>query len=533
MRTFPLLGLLGYALSFLSGASFLPLTAGFAVVGGFMLLSDPLPCHKLASSESAGATTEVSGLLTYVLGALVQRDFLWIAATLVVVSLLLLELKAWLEGLSKRFAGEEILAFTKFLLLAAVILPAVPNREFTPFQLNPYKTWLVVVAVSSVSYAGYGLQRLLKGQGDVLIGAALGGAYSSTVTTVTLAKRAKDAKRPRLYSGAILIASGMMYLRLAILLAPVQVRELLAKRLGPSYAGLGLGALAGGWAWSRRDEDGAEPPPGPPPAAPKNPLELDAAFLFAAIFVGILIVTHLAVTYLGRSGLYGLAALMGLTDIDPFIMGMTQAAATTTPVGAGRRSHRDHGGEQQRHQGRLCLLLRRPGHGPPGAAAAPRADGAGARAPAACSGRTASPPPAPTPRTRFGFFHLLEVKPGPKPPGLRAASSETREPERGGVSAFRRGASDDADLARRSLPGRRSTKPSRARGETGVLAGRLRAGTWGQARRASPEAGPAVMKMRRSTSLWPSSFWSAARASAGVAISTKAKPLERAPSRGP
>ena len=328
VRTFPLIGLLGYALSLLSAGSVLPLTLGFGVVGGFMMLSF---AHKLAASESAGATTEVTGLMTYVLGALVQHDYLWIAATLVVLSLLLLELKAWLEGLSKRFAGEEIQAFTKFLLLAAVILPAVPNQDFTSFQLNPYKTWLVVVAVSSVSYAGYALQRALKGQGGVLIAAALGGAYSSTATTVTLAKRAKDSNLPRLYSGAILMASGVMYLRLAILLALFN-HDLLV-RLGPAFAILGSAALAAGWGWSRQAE--AVGAGRASPAAPKNPLELDAAFIFAALFVGILIITHLALTYLGRGGLYGLAALMGLTDVDPFIMGMTQAASTPVSLAAG------------------------------------------------------------------------------------------------------------------------------------------------------------------------------------------------------
>ena len=325
VRTFPLIGLLGYALSLLSGASFLPVTLGFGIVGGFMMLSF---AHKLSVSESVGATTEVTGLLTYALGALVQHGFFWIAATLVVLSLLLLELKSWLESLSRRFAGEEILAFTKFLLLAAVILPAVPNQDFTSFQLNPYRTWLVVVAVSAVSYAGYALQRALKGQGGVLAAAALGGAYSSTVATVALAKRAKDANRPHLYAGAILIASGMMYVRLAILLALFN-RALLV-RLGPAFAALSFIALAAGWGWSRRPEERS--PVGAGLVAPENPLELDAAFLFAALFIGILIVTRLAVIYLGRSGLYALAALLGLTDATPFVMGLTQAAPATTPI---------------------------------------------------------------------------------------------------------------------------------------------------------------------------------------------------------
>ncbi len=65
---------------------------------------------------------------------------------------------------------------------------------------------------------------------------------------------------------------------------------------------------------------------------PKNPLELLAAFLFAVLFLAMLIATQLAVTYLGKAGVNTLAAIMGVTDVDPFIMGMTQAAGALTPL---------------------------------------------------------------------------------------------------------------------------------------------------------------------------------------------------------
>ena len=77
-------------------------------------------------------------------------------------STLLLELKTGLENLTKRIAPEEIFTFTKFLLLSAVILPILPNSEFGSFRINPFKTWLVVVAVSTISYGSYVLQRLTK-----------------------------------------------------------------------------------------------------------------------------------------------------------------------------------------------------------------------------------------------------------------------------------------------------------------------------------------------------------------------------------
>src|ERR1035437_10681172 len=173
VRTFPLIRLIGYAMSLLSGGQILPVTLGFAVVGGFLMLSYR---HKLATSALAGVTSEMSALTTYLVGALVYREQFWIATTVSVASMLLLEFKAVLECLSKRIAAEEILTFTKFLLLTAVILPVLPNREFGSFQINPFKAWLVVVAVSGVSYGSYVIQKLTKGQGGGILAAFLGGA---------------------------------------------------------------------------------------------------------------------------------------------------------------------------------------------------------------------------------------------------------------------------------------------------------------------------------------------------------------------
>lgn len=325
VRTFPIIGLVGYAMALLSGDQVLPVALGLVVVGGFGMLSY---WFKRDRTAEAGTTTEVSALAIYLVGALVFRGHFWIATTLVVIHLFLLELKTGLEGMAKRLAPTEVIAFTKFMLLTAVILPVVPNREFTSFQINPFKTWLVVVAVSAISYGSYVLQKLLKGRGGIFLSALLGGAYSSTVTTVVLAKQGAREHRPHAISGGILGAAGMMYLRLAVLVGLFN-RELLLK-LGPAFCLLGLIAILGGWLWSRRDDEATEQMN--QIEATRNPLELKAAFLFAAIFLGMLLVTHLAVTHLGTGGVYSLAAIMGLSDVDPFIMGMTQTAASSTPV---------------------------------------------------------------------------------------------------------------------------------------------------------------------------------------------------------
>ncbi|HEY6444732.1 MAG TPA: MgtC/SapB family protein [Candidatus Acidoferrales bacterium] len=325
IRTYPLIGLLGYALNLVSGAQLLPLTVGFAVVASFLWLSYQ---HKLQGAESAGVTTELSALSTYVVGALVSQGHFWVAGTLTVLSLLLLELKVFLEGLSKRVPAREIFTFTKFLFLTVVILPVVPNQDIGPYHINLFKTWLVVTAVSAISYASYLLQILTKGKGGVLLSALLGGAYSSTVTTIVLAKRAKEAEgSAHLFSGGILMASGVMYLRLAALIG-IFNWHLLAQLYLPLLILAAIGA-GGGWLWSLRDKSAEIKKD----YVPRNPLELWVAFLFGGIFIVILVVTAWAVAHLGEKGLFGLAAIMGVTDVDPFILSLTQSAGTVTSMG--------------------------------------------------------------------------------------------------------------------------------------------------------------------------------------------------------
>jgi uncharacterized membrane protein (DUF4010 family) len=325
VRTFPLIGLIGYAMGVIAQGNLLPVTLGFVVVAGFLLLSY---WRKLTAVPTAGVTTEMSGLATYVVGALVYYDHFWIATTLAVASTLLLELKAALDSLTRRIPPGEILTFTKFLLLSVVILPALPDKAFGPFLINPFKTWLVVVAVSAISYGSYVLQRMTRGHGGVILSAILGGAYSSTVTTVVLSKRAARGEHHHLFSGSILIASGIMYLRLVVLVGLFNHNLMIA--LAPSF--LLLAAIAGGtgWLWShRRDAGGGEIKR---ELETKNPLELGAAFLFAILFLAMLVATRLAVAHLGQAGVYGLAAITGVADVDPFIMSMTQAAGTLTPL---------------------------------------------------------------------------------------------------------------------------------------------------------------------------------------------------------
>lgn len=326
IRTYPLLGLLGYALALISGPQFVLIAVGFAVVASFMWLSYQ---RKLQRDGAVSVANELSGLTTYIVGALVSLGHFWIAGTLAVLSVLLLELKTFLEGLSQRIPAQEIFTFTKFLFLTIVILPIVPDETLGPYRINPFKTWLIVVAVSAISYGSYLLQVFTKGRGGMVLAALLGGAYSSTLATVVLAKRSKDVEgAPHIFSGAILMAAGMMYLRLTILLAIFSL-GLLDRIVTPLLMLAAIG-LAGGWLWTRRpDKQLIEMKK---QYLPRNPLELSVAFLFGGIFIVMLVLTAWSVAHLGQRGVYGLAAIMGVSDVDPFVLSLTQSAGVVTTL---------------------------------------------------------------------------------------------------------------------------------------------------------------------------------------------------------
>jgi uncharacterized membrane protein (DUF4010 family) len=322
VRTYPLLGMIGYGIAYLAKAQALPISLGFIAIAGLMMLSF---WHKSREYPDAGFTSEVAGLATYLLGALVAGEHFWVATAIAIISVMLLELKTVLEGLATRFSENDILTFAKFLLLTIVILPILPNQTFSPFQLNPFKTWLVVVAVSTISYSSFLLQRLFKGKGSIILTALIGGAYSSTVTTVALAKKSAGDCRPYLYAGSILIASGMMYARLALLV--ILFNPTLGERLSLPFAGLAIVGMGGGLLWTLRRTTSAESTCQiQNNSLPGNPLELKTAFVFVVIFTTVSILTHYTVQWLGDRGIYGLATILGVTDVDPFILGMTQAA---------------------------------------------------------------------------------------------------------------------------------------------------------------------------------------------------------------
>lgn len=322
VRTFPIIGLCGYLMARLTGSQPLVLGIGVLVIGSLLWLSYR---KKLEISSSAGLTSEVSGLFTFLMGALVFQKALWEATALTVIVLLLLELKTWLENLARKVPADEIYTFTRFLLIFAVILPVVPNRDFTSLHVNPFHAWLIVVVISGISYLAYIADVFLGRNRGLVLTAIFGGIYSSTSTTLVLAKKSREEKSSQLYSAAIIIASGFMYFRLIVLLSIFNWK--LAKLLFGSFLFLGLllSFVGGVWTliWKKK-----EVAPAASGFSTRNPLELKAALLFALLFSLMSVLSVIVTEYFGSRGIYYLSFFSGLLDVDPLVMSLTQGSGS-------------------------------------------------------------------------------------------------------------------------------------------------------------------------------------------------------------
>ena len=146
VRTVPIAGLLGHVLVLLAAGSMLPFAVGFAVIGGFLITEYQVKMQQ----KRFGVTTELTALVAYCTGALVAVGRIGTASTVTVATVLLLTGKQPLRAFAAALPRYEITTFVTFMLLAAVILPVLPNQPFTRFHLNPFQAWLVVVAVATL-----------------------------------------------------------------------------------------------------------------------------------------------------------------------------------------------------------------------------------------------------------------------------------------------------------------------------------------------------------------------------------------------
>jgi uncharacterized membrane protein (DUF4010 family) len=319
-RTFTFIGILGFILFRILPGNPSLFMGGGLVLAVFLGINYAFNIHR---HEDHGMTTIIIALITYCIGPLLLTQPTWLVLLIIVTVLILTELKESFTQISQKFDKGEFLTLGKFLIIAGVILPIVPNEPiFRDLGLTPYKIWLAVVVVSSISYFSYLLKKFVFREGSIILAGILGGLYSSTATTIILARKIRiDPESRRQYVAAIIFATAMMYLRILVLI--LIFNSVLFQQVYLYFILLFVvSSIAGLVILLYHNKEYATV--NPELAAEKNPLEFKVAIIFALLFVAFTFITWFVVERYGRSGLNILSFLVGLTDIDPFLINLFQ-----------------------------------------------------------------------------------------------------------------------------------------------------------------------------------------------------------------
>ena len=320
IRTFALSSLLG-AFAMLLGNHF-GVAAWAAVFAGFAILVVASYFGELKRLGDIGLTSEVALLITFILGSLSMAGYAGLAAAGAVAVALLLSLKQSLHGALQQLSEAELSGALKLLFISLVLLPALPNQGYGPWQtFNPYAIWWMVVLIASIGFAAYVAIRLVGMRQGLLITALLGGVVSSTAMTITLARLAQGRNLNAILACGLLATSALMFPRVLLEVGLINA-SLLPALLWP-LATATLVYAVGALLYFRRagmeTEEQAEPPL-------KNPFEIGPALRFAALLALILLLVEGAQRWLGDVGVYLVALVSGLADVDAITLLLARSA---------------------------------------------------------------------------------------------------------------------------------------------------------------------------------------------------------------
>ena len=311
LRTFALVALLGTLAEMLSSTvvSQWPLIAGWLMVGAMIIAAYASTPNQ---DNDPGTTTVAALLLCYGLGALVWHGETTLAIMLAVGITVLLYFKPELRGITQRLSRRDLVSILQFAVLTFIVLPILPDHNYGPYEaLNPHNIWLMVVLISGLSLAGYVALRLIRIRYGVPLLGILGGMVSSTATSLAYARYSKSsAGMIKLSATVILIANMVVLLRL-LALSAVAAPQVLLHLLPISIGGLLFGLAVLLLTWKRERPTSDLPVP-----ETTNPTELQAALGFGLLYALVLLATAWLSTQSGSKGLYTVALVSGLTDVD-------------------------------------------------------------------------------------------------------------------------------------------------------------------------------------------------------------------------
>ena len=310
VRTFTLLGLFG-------GLAGLIATQRHDVLAAILLIPAVtilvIGYARRTGEDREDSTTPIAALVTLALGFLSGTGLPGLAIAGAALVTFVLALRVELHRFIEKMDEADVKALARYAVIAAAVLPFLPNGHYGPLGAwNPQRLWLVVVLVTGFSFFGYVANRIFGERQGTIATALIGGAYSSTAVTQSLAQRLGSDKQAGAEPAGIALATAVMYLRIPVLIA------VLATRVLPPILALIVPASIVAWAagfWLYR-----KAPKAVAPTPPGNPIALLPALGFVAFVAVAAVIAAWAQGRFGQSGIAVLLLIIGTMDVDVAIV---------------------------------------------------------------------------------------------------------------------------------------------------------------------------------------------------------------------
>lgn len=318
-RTFALIALAGYITGWLgSKIQGIELVITLSIAA-FIAMTYYFKVTKLGK---LGFTTQTAAFITFLLGLMVWYGLERYAIFIAVLIIVLLEIKPKMQQIEQHISSTDINAVILLLVMTFVILPVLPNKMIGPYELfNPYKTWVMAIIISALSFVGYVAIKTLGQRHGVLITGAAGGLISSTAVSITLSSIfPKKAELIKIYSAGIAISWTFMFIRVFIETLIIDVA--LAKIVAIPYlltAAAGLGYVAYLYKSAPTTELTFHNS-----QLEKNPLQLSEAIKFGILFGIIYGAIAFVESRYGNIGVYIVSVISGITDVDAITLSLSE-----------------------------------------------------------------------------------------------------------------------------------------------------------------------------------------------------------------
>lgn len=322
VRTFSMLGM-GSGVAGLIAMRGSPVAAAAIVLGMIAIMTIAYARELRAQHDS---TSAVAALVTVAIGFLAGSGEPALAIASAAVAVALLALRTELHGFVDKLEADDVKAIARYAIIAGAILPFLPNGHYGPLGAwNPQKLWLVVVLVTGFSFLGYIANRIFGERHGTIATALIGGAYSSTAVTQSLAQRLGSEERGGAEPAGIALATAVMYIRVIILVGVLATRVLI------DFAVLMLPPLivawvAGFWLYRKAPKSDAPSPPG-------NPIAILPALGFLAFVAVAAVAARWAAGRFAEQGLATLLLITGTMDVDTAVI--TLGGLDPKAIGAG------------------------------------------------------------------------------------------------------------------------------------------------------------------------------------------------------